>query len=70
MSQHEEYLRRNLVVCKGYGALAAVETAIARLGATKNSPKWLQAKLRAAQSRLLSIPHELAQWRDCAGDAP
>ncbi len=70
MIPHEEYLRRNIVCAKACGASAAIESALARLCNTKNSPKWLQEKLRAAQSRLLIIPGELARWRDSSEDAP
>jgi hypothetical protein len=70
MTKHEEYLRRNLVVAKACGASAAIESALARLINQKRSPKWLQEKLRAAQSRLLAVPHELARWRDSSEDAP
>lgn len=70
MSAHEEYLRRNLVSAKAYGAAAAIESALARLYNTKNSPKWLRVQLHAAQTRMLAVPHELARWRDASEDAP
>lgn len=66
----QEYLRRNLVSAKACGAAAAIESALARLYNTKNSPKWLQSKLREAQSRLIEVTHELARRRDEAEDAP
>jgi hypothetical protein len=60
----EEYLRRNLVVAKAYGAKAGVAKALERVRQNKSSPKWLRKALMEAQSRLDGVPSEMAAYRD------
>ena len=68
--QHEEYLRRNLIHAKSVGAQAGVRVAIERLSARKDAPKWLLEQLRGVAERLEPVPHEIAEWRNSAPDAP
>lgn len=70
MNKHEEYLRRNLVVCKAVGAQAAISKAMKRLEQQKRPPKWLLGYLQQALTRLPDIPFELAAWRNSSPDAP
>lgn len=65
-----EYLRRNLVVAKAYGAKAATAKALGRARQNKSTPKWLLAALMGAQSRLDGVPSELAKYRDELKRAP
>lgn len=67
---HEEYLRRNLIVCSAYGADAAIREALGRLRMMKSPPKWLMETLLNAKQRAEMLPSELARWRDSAPDAP
>lgn len=67
---HEEYLRRNLIHAGSVGAVAGVRVALKRLTARRDAPKWLVKQLRGVASRLEPVPHEIAEWRNIAPDAP
>lgn len=67
---HEEYLRRNLMVAKAYGAKAGVSRSLKRLEQMSRPPKWLVASLRGVLERCDPLPEELAKWRNTASDAP
>lgn len=67
---HEEYLRRNSIHAKSIGAQAGVRVALERLTKRKDAPKWLVKQLEGVASRLAPVPHEIAEWRNIAPDAP
>lgn len=70
MSQHEEYLRRNLMHAKACGAHANTSAALRRLEMQARPPRWLVKELEGIMRRLEPLPNELAQWRNLAPDAP
>jgi hypothetical protein len=67
---HEEYLRRNLLVCGAHGAKATASVALKRLEMQSRPPKWLVAYLRGILERVAPLPEDLAKWRNSAADAP
>ena len=67
---HPEYSRRNLVQAKSIGARSNIRVAAERLTQYRQSPKWLRTLLWETLEKLEPVPHELAQWRDAAPDAP
>lgn len=64
MTDLDEYLRRNLVVCKAHGAASAVAKAAERAGALKRAPKWLVALLASAQERMPDVIAATVAHRD------
>lgn len=70
MMAHEEYMRRNLVVCSAYGAKAGVGAALVKLRAQRRPAKWLLTILDGVSERAEKLPPELARWRDAAPDVP
>jgi hypothetical protein len=66
--KNDEYLRRNLLVAKAYGAHAAVRIALARALTVKRMPKWLVEYLRSADERMPDLPPALARYRDAAAE--
>ena len=67
---YDEYLRRNLLVCKAVGAHANATAALDRLRGLKRPPKWLVEYLEGIVKRCEPLPHDLAEWRNNAWDAP
>ena len=67
---HEEYLRRNLLVCKAVGAKASALHARDLLLTRKRPPKWLLKSLQGIIDRVEPLPIELAAWRNASQDAP
>lgn len=67
---HEEYLRRNLLVAKAYGAASIADSAIAKLSAQKRPAKWLLEALKGISDRVNALPEDMAAWRNTADDAP
>lgn len=67
---HAEYLRRNLITCKAYGAIAGLDVALSRLKAMRRPPKWLVKQLEGCKERTVPTAHEMALWRNAAPDAP
>lgn len=67
---YDEYLRRNLLVCKAVGAHANATAALQRLRAQKRPPKWLLKYLEGIAKRCEPLPAELAEWRNMSWDAP
>lgn len=70
MSNHEEYLRRNMMVAKAIGAHANTAAALRRLKQQSRPPQWLVRELEWIITSLEPLPGELAQWRNLATDAP
>jgi hypothetical protein len=66
----DEYLRRNLVVCKAVGLKAEIKVTTQRLRGMSRVPKWLFASLTAMHERAADLPPELAKWRDESPDNP
>lgn len=64
MSELAEYLRRNGVVARAYGAQAAVEQAAERAARLKRPPKWLLALLAQAHERMPDVIAEVVAHRD------
>lgn len=67
---HEEYLRRNLLVCKTIGIKSIAEAALERLNATKSPAKWLVKHFEGIRDRAEPLTPDLAKWREAAPDAP
>lgn len=67
---HEEYLRRNLLVCKAIGIKTNAEGALKRLNATKRPAKWLVKYFEGIRDRAEALPTDLAAWRSMAPDMP
>lgn len=67
---YDEYLRRDLLVCKAVGAHATATAALERLRAQKRPPKWLLKHLEGIAKRCEPLPADLAEWRNTAWDAP
>lgn len=71
MTQHTEYLRRNLVVASSIGAVAGCRVILDRLASNqRRAPKWLVDQVRGIKERAERTTPELATWRDAAPDAP
>lgn len=70
MPKHEEYLRRNLVLCSSIGARANIRAIRERLARTKRPPKWLMEILERTYTRASEVQDDLAAWRNAAPDAP
>lgn len=68
--QPVEYMRRNMLVCKAYGAQSYIPGARKRLLAMKRPPKWLLKVLDEMDRRLEPLPAALAAYRDEADDRP
>ena len=60
----KEYLRRNLLVAKAYGAHAEAEMALRRLEKQPRSPLWLREVLRRVMAKTHDLPTDLAKYRD------
>lgn len=58
-----EYLARNLLVCKAYGAVASLDVAIKREEETKRPRKWMLNHLRAAKVRVEPLIGPLVNYR-------
>lgn len=67
---HDEYIRRNLLLCKAHGAKAGVSVALKRLEMQSRPPQWLVKALRGVLERVDPIPADLVKWRNAAPDAP
>ena len=67
---YDEYLRRNLLVCKAVGAKSIASKSLKRLEQQTRPPKWLVAALRGILERTDPLPEDLAKWRNTASDAP
>jgi hypothetical protein len=67
---HEEYLRRNLLVCKAIGIRANAEAALKRLNATKRPAKWLVKYFEGIRDRAEPLAPDLVAWRTQAPDMP
>jgi hypothetical protein len=61
-----EYLRRNLLVCSAYGAVASIEKAIEHTRKLKRQPKWLLRHLQMAHERAVKLPPALVCYRSAA----
>ena len=59
----EEYLARNLLVCKAYGAVAALDTAIRKEGELKRPRKWMLKQLNDAKVRVQPLVGPLVAYR-------
>lgn len=70
MSDHTEYMRRNLLHSASVGANANLDVVLFRLSANKNTPAWLKSSLNGVKDRIRPLPRELAKWRDDAPDKP
>lgn len=67
---YDEYLRRNLLVCKAVGANANTKAALKRLRAQKRPPQWLVGYLEGIIERTAPLSADLARWRNTAPDRP
>lgn len=70
VSDHTEYLRRNLIHATAVGVHANLGAAIDRLGKMKRPPKWLVDLLQRTHGNAAKLSPELARWRNAAPDAP
>lgn len=66
----DEYLRRNLLVAKAEGAIAAARTIRIRANAIARRPRWLLDNLDDLEARIAALPLDLARWRDLVGPSP
>jgi hypothetical protein len=62
-SKIEEYLHRNDVLAKTYGALAIVDMIANREGKKKHPVKWIMSASVEAQMRLWAATKELSMHR-------
>lgn len=58
-----EYLARNLLVCKAYGAVAALDTAIRKENELKRPRKWMLKQLSDAKVRVEPLIGPLVNYR-------
>lgn len=65
-----EYLRRDLEICKAVGIQAGAATALKRLANMKRPPAWVIKAFAGISERAEGLPAELAAWRNQADDAP
>lgn len=63
MPINPEYLRRNLLACKAYGANANAKTALERLKIQKRPPRWLVDYLQGIIDRTEELGPALACYR-------
>lgn len=66
----DEYLRRNLLVAKAEGAIAAARTIRVRANSIARRPRWLLDNLDDLEARIAPLPLDLARWRDVVGRIP
>lgn len=59
----DEYLRRNMLVCKAVGAQSIAESILKRLAATKRPPAWLVQAVTGIHDRVAPLPRDLAAYR-------
>lgn len=63
-AQIQEYLRRNIIVCKAFGVEAGISSALARIRSMKRPPKWLAELLRIERAKAFTVAQEMAIYRD------
>ncbi|MFH2001616.1 MAG: hypothetical protein ABIK28_18170 [Planctomycetota bacterium] len=64
MSDNEEYLRRNLIVCKAVGIQSGLGAAITRLASHSRPPEWLMTILQNEYNKTRDVVSELAAHRN------
>ena len=60
----QEYLRRNLNVCKSIGAVSGARAILNRLENMKRVPKWLIAGVHGIYERTTPLTKDLVNHRD------
>lgn len=61
--KQDEYLRRNILLCKSIGVITEAESVLCRLNSMRNPPKWLIKCMNEIIKRAEPVRKEMAYHR-------